>query len=67
MELIIKDIVLEEDSSPTGGIAFEGETLGDFLEDSRNISLADLNHELMACGIMPIDAEQIIVVGRKGE
>lgn len=51
-------VVLEDDSADIGGVAFEGETVRDFLEDDidriENITLAELNDSLIMCGIKPI-------------
>lgn len=54
------DTVLEDDGSDTGGTAFYGETLGDFLLDSDLSdldvrSMDDVNRILRENGIKPID------------
>lgn len=67
MELIIEDINLVDDATPTGGKSREGETLGEFIKDSESLSLADINKELVACGIEPIGLEQIRIIGKVGE
>lgn len=48
--------VLEDDSTPYGGVAFSGETLRDFIETSgeRFTSLKEVNVALKECGIRPI-------------
>ena len=55
---IYKQIVLEDDDTPTGGVAFQGETLEDFLEelaDSDDIrTIKDVNKALVECGIKPV-------------
>lgn len=50
------DYVLEDDYTETGGIAFMGETVRDFIEDSdpEKMSLEELNRDLVACGIKPM-------------
>ena len=55
------DIELKDDDRvSTGGIAFLGETIGNFIEEisgDKNITinnLKELNKELIACGILPI-------------
>lgn len=69
MELLINDIVLEDNiAEPTGGVAYEGETLGDFLaEVEGEKTFHEINDLLIKCGINPITLGQIKVVGRKGE
>lgn len=67
MELIIEDINLVDDTTPTGGKSWEGETLGEFIKDSESLSLADINNELVTCGIEPIGLEQIRIIGKVGE
>lgn len=54
------DTVLEDDGSDTGGTAFHGETLGDFLlgsdlSDLDVKSMDDVNRILLENGIKPID------------
>ena len=53
-----RKIKLEDDGSETGGIAFAGETLGDFLEndldDNYEFTLDELNKVLKDCGIKPL-------------
>lgn len=68
-DMIIEDIELTDDETSTGGVAFNHERLSDFLEDIDNDtqSIADINKELVACGIKPITLEQIKVIGIKGE
>ena len=55
------DIELNDDDRvSTGGIAFIGETIGDFLEETNGSeylkidTLNSLNKELIGCGILPI-------------
>lgn len=48
--------VLEDDTTSTGGVAFEGETLRDFLEDTglieeKDLTIEDVNRALKECGI----------------
>lgn len=50
--------VLEDDNTSFGGTAFEGETVEDFIETtllSKNNSVEELNEQLVACGIIPIE------------
>lgn len=56
---IYNQILLEDDDTPTGGVAFQGETLEDFLEalDYQTIrTIKDVNQALIECGIKPINA-----------
>lgn len=51
------DMVLEDDDTPYGGVAFEGETLRDFMQEERlpyNIKLDILNDLLQINGIKRI-------------
>lgn len=51
-------IELKDDNTETGGIAFVGETVGDFIDHNvetiENITLEELNTSLILCGIKPI-------------
>lgn len=54
------DYVLEDDNTETGGTAFDGETVRDFVEeldgvDPYEMGLEELNRDLIACGIKPIE------------
>lgn len=52
-----KDVPLYDNESPFGGIAFAGETLGDFIEDeeiTEQTSLEEINEILRECGIASI-------------
>ena len=55
------DTKLQDDETPTGGIAFRGETLKDFLCDAldfesyKNAKMSVINPMLKSCGIKPID------------
>ena len=54
----IGGIVLEDDDTPTGGVAFSGETVKDFAEGFDGFStLEELNEALEECGILPIKAK----------
>lgn len=59
-ELKIYDVlgfVLQDDIKGFGGTAFDGETVEDFLETtllSKENSVKELNENLVACGILPI-------------
>lgn len=52
------NIVLEDDDTPTGGTAFQGETVGDFIQslgtELNNCTLEQLNTALIECGIKPV-------------
>ena len=68
--LIIEDINLVDDATAHGGKANSDETLAEFIQDGAeptSYSLADINRELMACGIEPITLEQINIIGIEGE
>ena len=50
-------VVLEDDSTPYGGISFVGETLGDFLTEVDfpiNTDIVKVNDALVECGIKPV-------------
>lgn len=63
------DIELHDDGSSTGGVAFKGETLADFIEQWENdtgrvgkeYTLAELNDALKECGIEPPYEHEIII------
>lgn len=67
--LVIKDIMLEDDETGSGGVAFNRERLSDFISDldKEILTLADINKALVECGIKPITLEQIVVIGIQGE
>lgn len=51
------DIILEDDNSPFGGVAYIGQTLADFLEEVNMDNVTDINvinDALSECGIKPI-------------
>ena len=52
------NIVLEDDDTPTGGTAFQDETVGDFIQslgtELNNCTLEQLNTALIECGIKPV-------------
>lgn len=56
----VKDLLnylLEDDETATGGVAFAGETLKDFLEEAdlnEDATLEEVNKALVECGIKPI-------------
>lgn len=54
------DDVLEDDGTPFGGTAFNGETLRDFIEEAMwsysRIDMAEANARLRECGIKEIKA-----------
>lgn len=47
---------LKDDDTPTGGTAFAGETVRDFIEsiDDNISNLGSLNKALTECGIKPV-------------
>lgn len=55
----ILEMVLEDDSSPYGGVSFYNETLRDFLCDVSDASecprAEEINDLLKSCGIKPIE------------
>lgn len=56
---IYSQILLEDDDTPTGGVAFQWETLEDFLEElgCQTIrTIKDVNQVLIECGIKPVTA-----------
>ena len=69
MNIIIEDINLVDDPSPTVGKTWEGETLAQFLNEMPEgaVSLADINKALAECGMETITDDQVIVVGVEGE
>lgn len=52
------NVKLEDDfTSPFGGVSFDGQTLGDFLEEvgaERETNMDKVNDMLKTCGISPI-------------
>ena len=60
--LDLAEIVLEDDDTPAGGVAFKGETLEDFIEEDDNLDGKDLeviNSALKECGIKPVTLDQV--------
>ena len=62
------DCVLEDDDTPNSGVAYAGETLGDFLDemffgmgathdDGDELTYYNINEALKQCGIKPINFE----------
>lgn len=52
----VMNYVLEDDETETGGTAFFGEKVRDFIEYGDNYgSVWELNKDLIACGIKPIE------------
>lgn len=52
-------MMLEDDSTPTGGISFVGETVEDFIKEDEELlhscmKVSELNRYLIDCGIKPI-------------
>lgn len=66
--LIIKDIILEDDETSLGGVAFNQERLSDFISDldENKLTLEDINKALVQCGIKPITLKQIVIIGIQG-
>ena len=52
----VLSIVLEDDETPTGGTAFLGETVRDFVSEFHFNNVEELNVALKECGIKPIVA-----------
>lgn len=46
---------LEDDNTTYGGVSFLGETVADFIGDTHYWSIEELNKDLVACGIKPIE------------
>ena len=63
------DVELHDDGTGVGGVAFDGETLVDFIEQWENdtnrvgkeYTLAELNDALKECGIEPLYEHEIII------
>lgn len=67
----LKNIILQDDATPYGGIAFENETAAEFCDACFNdnvqsnwykynkINLAELNPALIECGIKPLAEDKI--------
>lgn len=56
----VMDVVLEDDDTPYGGVAYPGETVRDFLftidRDNDEIkTIQELNEALQKCGIKPVE------------
>lgn len=58
-----KDIELEDDALTTGGIAHQGETLGEFMENDihEEDSIGELQKSLKECGIKQIESADAYV------
>ena len=68
MEILIADIPLEDDGTGHGGKTTADETLADFIDyDEGALTLADINRDLVSCGLKPIKLEQLIITGLKGK
>lgn len=65
MGVLIEDINLVDDATPTGGKTCSDETLADFLANwlvpGKLTTLADVNKQLIECGIEPITLDQIAI------
>lgn len=66
--MIIEDVMLEDDTTHKGGLAFNGERLSDFISDldENELTLEDINKALVECGIKPITLKQIVIIGIQG-
>lgn len=66
--MIIEDIILEDDETSSGGVAFNQERLSDFISDldENELTLEDINKALVECGIKPITLKQIVIIGTQG-
>lgn len=55
----VANVILEDDGSSTGGTAFVGETVRDFIRsvDKEFYSLEQLNDALKECGIKPVSPQ----------
>lgn len=54
------NIILKDDATSTGGVAYKGENLKAFMDDlepHEKQNLDDVNESLKACGILPITDE----------
>lgn len=68
MEILIADINLVNDASYKGEKLEGNETLADFINyDEGALTLADINKDLVACGIEPITLDQLVITGVKGQ
>lgn len=58
----IKRIPLSDGYGLTGGIAFVGETLGDFALDTEwnIVDIKEVNKDLKDCGIMPLTLKDLL-------
>lgn len=65
MKIVIEDVILKDDGTPSGGVAEYGETLADFILNgcSEEYSLEDINKQLEMCGIKPLELKDIKIVG----
>lgn len=65
MGILIEDINLVDDATPTGGKTCSDETLADFLANwlvpGKVTTLADINKQLVECGIEPITLDQVVI------
>ena len=59
---IAKRIILEDDATSNGGVAFAGYTLSDFIEEANlryGYSISKYNIALHECGIQPISYSKV--------
>ena len=63
------DVELHDGRGGRGGVAFEGETLADFIEMweqetgqvGKEYTLTELNNALKECGIEPLHEHEIVI------
>lgn len=57
------DVLLEDDGTPYGGMAFAGETVRDFIQsmgtELHNCTLDELDAALIECGIKPVGGTHV--------
>lgn len=65
MGILIEDINLVDDATPTGGKTCSDETLADYIANNlvpgKMMTLADINKDLVECGIEPIMPDQVVI------
>ena len=66
--ILMKDVELKDDDTDKGGVAFKGETLGDFIREIDNergtpkeYTLNEINNMLEDCGIETLGEQDIII------
>ncbi|SDB15065.1 hypothetical protein [Eubacterium oxidoreducens] len=59
---MVKDVTLEDDNSPYGGVSYAGETLYAFLDEvgiKRDTNIEEINNTLALCGIKQVKEEEV--------